>query len=189
MFNAVTIVRPVSCAALLIGVLALASCASQFVEPTSGDRALLRIRQDTPGATTFVHTYEKPDCEGPLAIGILHGSQADADPSLPERHRPKGMLDGAAQATPNVIEVAVPAKPMTLLFTQHGPHSEGWIRSCKLAVHFDPQVDRQYEIGYSFDKARCYATVNRLEAAGSEVTRVPVGDAKQVLGGCKPYVF
>jgi len=176
-------------AAVLLGLLALASCASQFVEPAGGDRALLRIRQDTPGATTFVHTYERPNCEGPLAIGILHGSQADADPSLPERHQPKGMLGSAATATPNVIEVFIPAKPITLLFTQHGPHSGEWIRSCKLAVHFDPQANGQYEIAYSFDTKRCYAAVNRLETAGGDVRRDPVAGAKKVLGDCKPYMF
>jgi hypothetical protein len=159
-------------------------CAAQFAPPASGPIAKLRIKSGANVTYTWVHTYDKPDCQNPQWFGAI------GDPgNVTVAHQPKGMLDSAAKPDPNVIEQLIPARQTTLLFTQHGPHSLPTVRSCKLAVNFDAKSGGEYEITYDYDATHCFANVELLKQDGSRVVRQPVTDARKHLGSCSPFVF
>ncbi|MBB5204248.1 hypothetical protein HNQ51_001562 [Inhella inkyongensis] len=169
---------------LAIVVLLLSGCAGQFVQPTSGPTAKLRIKPDGQVAFTWIHTFEKANCETPLWFGMMGGGGGPTP-----AHQPKGMLDSAKQADPNVVEMVIPAKATQLLFTQHGPHTGGVVRSCSLALNFMAKEGGEYEIAYGFDSAHCFASVSSLNLAGDRVVRTRVDDATQQVGRCIPYKF
>lgn len=162
----------------------IGGCASKFAEPTSGPTAKLRVRPTGPVTYTWVHTYEKPNCQGPQSMGAI----GDPDTLLPA-HVPKGMLDSASAPNPNIIEQIIPAKPTTLLFTQHGPHSGTTVRTCKLAVNFVAEPGSEYEIGYGYDATQCFASVDKLRLVDGRVVREPLRDAKKNVGECVPFAF
>ena len=142
---------------------------------------MLRVRAEGPMVYTWVHTYEGPGCKGPQFVGAM------GNPALLPAHTPKGMLGGRSSPDPNVIEVAIPAKSTTLLFTQMGPFGDETVSGCSLAVTFKAEEARQYEVGYSFDSDQCYADVNRLDQVGASVLRTPIQDAAKQPGRCKPH--
>lgn len=166
----------------LTGLALLSGCASVFSDETSGPAAKLRLMAREPAVTTWIHTYEKTDCQNPQfmgAFGVPHGR--------PQERSPKGMIGGARSPQPNVVERVVPAKPTTILFTQFGPHSSGVARSCSLAVSFRANPDFEYEISYGYDDKVCFADVNRLSLVDGRVVREPVLDAQKNLGKCIPF--
>lgn len=164
---------------ILPAALLAAGCASKFVEPVSGPMAKIRIKPAGPVTYTWVHTYEKPDCKGPQWMGSI----GDPDKLFPA-HNPKGMIGSTAEPHPNILELSIPAQQTTLLFTQHGPHSGGYIRNCKLAVSFLAEVGKEYEVGYGYDSTQCFASVDVLQLIDGRATRKPVPDAKKHMGEC-----
>lgn len=165
-------------------VLCLSACAAQFSEPKSGPTAKLRIKSAGAVTYTWVHTYGKPNCVDPQWLGSI----GDPDKIFPA-HTPKGMLGSASGPNPNVIEQTLPAKPTTLLFTQHGPHSGSVVRTCSLSVSFNAEPGSEYEVAYGFDEKRCFASVDKLMLVEGRVERVPDRKAVKQMGACSPYVF
>lgn len=170
--------------ASLVGLFFLCGCASVFSDATSGPTAKLRLMSKGPAALTWIHTYEKADCEGPQFMGAF-----GVPDGRPQETSPKEMIGGASTPQPNVVERIIPARPTTILFSQKGPHTGQVIRACALAVSFNPIPGSQYEIAYGYDDSICFADVNKLSIVDGRVIREPVVDAKKHLGKCMPFAF
>lgn len=169
----------------LLCVLLLTACATpKFTAPTSGPTAKLRIKPGGPVTYTWIHTYEKSNCENPQYFGVI----GVPDTLLPE-HAPKGMIGSAMKPDPNVVEQIIPAKLTTILFTQHGPNSGNVVRSCLLAVNFTAEPGQEYEMDYSYDATQCFASVNTLRLQSGNIVRSPVPNVKKNMGKCVPYMF
>lgn len=168
----------------LAGLALLSGCASVFSDATSGPTAKLRLVAKPPATVTWIHTYERTDCENPQFMGSF-----GVPDGRPQERSPKGMIGGATTPQPDVVERVIPAKPTTILFSQFGPHSSHLARACKLAVSFIAKAGMEYEISYGYDDKVCFAFVNRLSVADGRILREPVMDAQKNLGACKPFVF
>jgi hypothetical protein len=163
-------------------------CTPHYVQPTGGATAEVRVRYIGNEAFALVHTFEKASCEGPQAIGVI-GSKAmlptpEKDPSRGSR---PGMLGSSGRPEAEVLEVAVPAgRPLTLLYTQLGPHDLMVARTCSLPVTFTPETGGQYEVQFRSGRQVCSSEVLRLhpgEASAYRSTPIPVIKESK---DCKP---
>lgn len=169
----------------------LIGCTTQYVQPTNGAIAEVRVRYVGNEAFAMVHTFASPNCEGPQAIGVI-GSKAML--TTPEKDTSRGirprMLGSSGRPEAENLEVAMPAgRPITLLYTQLGPHDLMAVRTCSLPVTFTPEPDGQYEVQFRAGRQQCSAEVLRLqpgETAGYRSTPIPaVKESTQ----CKPTRF
>jgi hypothetical protein len=163
-------------------------CTSRYIQPTSGPTAEVRVRYIGHEAFALVHAFEKANCEGPQAIGVI-GSKAML--TTPEKDTSRGirpgMLGTSGRPEAEVLEVAVPAgRPLTLLYTQLGPHDLMVARTCSLPVTFTPVAGEQYEVQFRSGRQACSSEVLRLEASEANSYRsVPVPAVKESKE-CKP---
>jgi hypothetical protein len=116
------------------------------------------------------------------------GSIGDSD-VVTWQHSPKGMIGSMSSPDPNVVEYVIPAKPMTILFTQHGPHTGTTVRGCLLAINFPVLPSQEYEIAYSFDATQCFADVSTLQMNQGAIVKTPAPEVRQNSGRCIPYRF
>lgn len=172
---------------LLPGVAFLSGCASTFVEPISGPTAKLRVRFVGPAAYTWIHTFEKPNCQGKQFMGEI-GYPGTHPVTIPSAHTPKGMIGSAVIADSNVIEQIIPAKQTTILFTQHGPHNAIYNLTCKLAVSFTAEAGSEYEIRYGYNSPQCFASSDKLRLIDGKVVREPVQGAK-IMDDCISFFW
>jgi hypothetical protein len=147
---------------------ALIACASPYVAPVSGDVAEIRLRYIGDEAFALVHAFKEPQCVGALAIGVIGSRRMLTTPEKdPTRGIRPTMLGSSGRPDAEVLEIAIPAsKPLTLLYTQLGPHDLVYARTCKLPVTFTPAAGAQYEIQYRSGREVCSAELFRLEQGG-----------------------
>jgi hypothetical protein len=144
---------------LLITVVAsaLCGCAGQYQAPSSGAtaKAHFELRDNTYFA--MIHTFEKPGCEGPMAIGVIGGQKA---------------------AT---LDTVIPAeRPFTVLYTQIGPNTSSAATICKIPATFLPRAGAQYNVEYKYEGSSCHVSIasittdaqgNRLAERVDQVTK------------------
>jgi hypothetical protein len=142
----------------------LTGCASSYIQPTTGAIAEVRIRYVGNEAFALVHTFAKEGCEVPQAIGVI-GSKAML--STPEKDKSRGirphMLGSSGRPEAEALEITMPAgRPVTLLYTQIGPHDLVVARTCSLTVNFTPETNGQYEVQFQSGREVCRAEVFQL---------------------------
>lgn len=164
----------------LSGTVFLAGCASTFIEPVSGPTAKLRVRSEGPVPYTWIHTFEKPNCQGKQLMGEI-GNRGTHPATVPSAHNPKGMIGSAVTPDRNIIEQIIPAKQTTILFTLHDTNSSAiYNLSCKLAFSFKAEAGAEYEIKYGYSSMQCFASAERLRFIDGKVVRELVRDAKNM---------
>jgi hypothetical protein len=176
---------------ILFACVTLAACTPKYTSPVSGPIAEVRIKLVSPEAFAMIHTYDGPGCKGPRAIGVVGGPGYLPKPEGdPERGIRPNMLGSSGHPDSQVLEVAVPAeRPLTLLYSQMGPHDWQYVRSCKLAVTFSPRANEQYEVRYQYvaQEEKCSVTVVRLSpGSGQHISYEPVGDLIRESDACRP---
>ncbi|MFM8899016.1 MAG: hypothetical protein ACKOF9_03595 [Burkholderiales bacterium] len=170
-------------------VFVLGACTPKYLAPPSGPTAEIRLKLESPEAFAMLHTYERPGCQGPQAIGVIGGpGYLTAPEKDPDRGiRPK-MLGSSGKPDSQVLEVLVPAdKRLTLLYSQIGPHDYKVARTCKLPISFVPTANEQYEVRYRYESQYCKVQVLHLSSGGMNgVKYTPVDNVARESDACSP---
>jgi len=175
----------------IIGIsLIVAACTPQYVKPSSKTVAEIRFRATDNHYFAMIHTYEKPACVDPQAIGLIGGPYYVKAEGGPERLR-ANMIGSKGKRTSQIIETIIKAEqPFTVLYSQIGPHDSKLVRTCNLPITFKPKAGEQYEVLYQYDTKRCYGTVSRLgQDQNGRVTYSPVENVVKERAACSPYRF
>lgn len=167
-----------------------AACTPRYVQPTSGPTAQVRVNLVNSEIFSMVHTFDNPGCADPKAIGLIGGPKFVLAEKDPERVRPQ-MLGSKQVPDPHIIEILVPAeKPFTVLYTQIGPHSYDYVRTCKLPITFLPRSGAQYEVTYSYGDKKCFAKVGQLSlGSDGKVASLPLESVTKESDACKHGVL
>ena len=166
----------------------LTGCTTQYAPPSVGPVAKVRLRLLDSNYFAMLHTYAKPTCEEPQAIGLIGGPNFVKSSPAPAPR--VNMLGSRPSPDPQIIETLVRANsPLTILYTQIGPAGGSQVASCKLPVTFLPLAGGEYELSYSYDRINCSVTVQALESSPSTGIRYSPVDARKEAAACSPYRF
>lgn len=170
------------CLSTSIAVL-MSSCATQYVAPTSGPTAKVRVAIVSDAYFLMVGTYADETCKRGASLGLIGAEDRWVRKGYAESSSLK-MLDGVDTPDSKRKERLVVANhPFTITTTAMGPVASGNSGFCNLAMTFTPLVNRQYEVLHTLVGDTCYLNVSELSQMGNAVIRTPVADAKQSM--CK----
>lgn len=158
-FNKRKLALPVCVAFLLCE-----GCAGQYQAPTIGATAKVQFKLDSTNYFAMIHTFAKPGCDGPLAIGLIGGDNAKA------------------------LNTVIPIeRPFTVLYTQLGPNTSNVATLCKIATTFLPKSGGQYSFDFRYQGNSCRVAITNTvkdEQGNWQIERVE--DATIESGTCSP---
>ena len=125
--------------AVAASAVALCGCAGQYQAPSGGATAKAHFGLSNNTYFAMIHTFEKPGCEGPMAIGVIGGEKA-------------ATLDTVISAE----------KPFTALYTQIGHNTPNVAKICKIPTTFLPKAGAQYNFDYKYEGNTCYVSITSI---------------------------
>jgi len=156
----------------------IAGCAvkNQYISPTAGDTAKIRVVNHSAGtAFLYASTTCKVDSAPVLAAfsSFLKSdvSRADMYGSQPN--------DG----NKNVVERVIEAGKEMQIFTAYQGAGGGGSVQCFVEVAFNPKKDEQYEMTYIANSQMCRISIDRLTETDGKIARAKVEDVRPLKKG------
>lgn len=165
----------------------LFACTPVYVAPRNGPIAHLRVTTPNPYVYAWLHTYREEGCKSPLHFGALG---PETQTPLQEYNTPIGMPGGKKIPDSRIVERVIPAnKRFTLLYSQYGPHSISTVTTCKFAITFSPEENKNYEIIYNFDAGKCFVLLEEIKSDSFAIERLSVAGVRKEEKDCSPFIF
>jgi hypothetical protein len=184
--------RATAVSVLIVAALAC-GCASSYEAPPSNSPSTARVRVVQQARGVQLLAMHLPGAclpnlsanTGYNHIATLEGSQLTTAPhrraslGMPDPRRPAGsysefvVRSGAPFHFGAYFEASLTPGPL-----------ESKLRSCLVAVSFEPQQGKDYEIVFRPEPDTCVLSVNRLEVSNGQTTREPVTAVQPITRRC-----
>jgi hypothetical protein len=164
----------------------LGGCATEYVPPSSGPTAKVRIKLLSDSYFLIATAYLGGMCKDKRSWGLIGAEGTWVRKGYAETSS-LNMLDGHATPDSKRKERLVAAeRPLTLgLGALGGVAEKGELGSCNFAFTFTPKAGYEYEITHLQQDATCYLAVDLLtQEAGGTVKRTPVENVTREKSIC-----
>ncbi|WP_416050102.1 hypothetical protein [Cupriavidus basilensis] len=150
--------------------LVLTACVTRYPEPTSGDRARIRMVKTGPSASTSFHTFSNMPAGDCIKQGVELGEQRIAlfDNPLVHYNASLGIPGNDAQASQRFSEAYIHAgRPFLLDAFVIGANVQNSYQ-CRVAALWSPESGADYEAVLHWTGSACQLTVSKVEAGGPD---------------------